>query len=99
LSKRNNPSSAGSGTVKSAVEVPHAASHTVAHDFWGNMIFFLLVTIAICFVLVNNSPGMLFSTTGIVVLSILLLLDLLAIIPLIRILSAVVSLRLKKKSR
>ncbi|MFC1613852.1 hypothetical protein ACFL5K_00975 [Gemmatimonadota bacterium] len=99
MSKRNNPSSAGTGTVKSADEVSHAASHTVAHDFWGNMIFFLLVTIAICFVLANNTPGMLLSTTGIVVLSILLLLDLLAIIPLIRLLNAVVSLRLKRESK
>lgn len=44
-------------------------------DFWGNLIYFTLLTTAITFILANNSREALTGTAGIVILGILTLLD------------------------
>jgi len=67
LSKQNNPSSTTS--VKSATRESHSISRSMSQDLWGNLIYFLIVTIAICFVLVNNTLSQLMTTTGIVLRS------------------------------
>ncbi len=97
MSKRNNPSSTTS--VKSATRESHSISRSMTQDLWGNLIYFLIVTIAICFVLVNNTLSQLMTTTGIVVLSILFFLDLFAIVPLLRILFVFIGLRSRGKKR
>jgi len=71
----------------------------MSQDLWGNLIYFLIVTIAICFVLVNNTLSQLMTTTGIVVLAVLFFLDLFAIIPLLRILFVFIRLSSRGKRR
>jgi len=97
LSKQNNPSSTTS--VKSATRESHSISRPMTQDLWGNLIFFLIVSIAICFVLVNNTLSQLMTTTGIVVLSVLFFLDLFAIVPLVRILFVFISFFSREKRR
>ncbi|MBN2289887.1 MAG: hypothetical protein JXQ83_11185 [Candidatus Glassbacteria bacterium] len=99
MSKRNNPSSTGTASVRAAGEESAAAAGTMPHDFWGNIVYFLIVTGAIGFVIVNNPLSMILTTTGIVVLAVLLILDLFAIIPLFRILLMVIRLRAMEKKR
>ena len=71
----------------------------MTQDLWGNLIYFLIVSIAICFVLVNNTLSQLMTTTGIVVLAILFFLDLFAIVPLLRILFVFIRLSSRGKRR
>ena len=71
----------------------------MTQDLWGNLIYFLIVSIAICFVLVNNTLSQLMTTTGIVVLSVLFFLDLFAIVPLVRILFVFISFFSREKRR
>ena len=71
----------------------------MSQDLWGNLIYFLIVSIAICFVLVNNTLSQLMTTTGIVVLAVLFFLDLFAIIPLLRILFVFIRLSSRGKRR
>ena len=97
MSKQNNPSSTTS--VKSATRESHSISRSMPQDLWGNLIYFLIVSIAICFVLVNNTLSQLMTTTGIVVLAVLFFLDLFAIIPLLRILFVFLSLSSRGKRR
>jgi len=96
LSKRTNPS--GTTSVKSA-EVSRNDTRIIPQDFWGNIIYFVIVSSAIFFVLVNNPLSRLMTTTGIVVLAVLFIFDLFAIIPLSRILLTFIILRTKKKNR
>ena len=97
MSKQNNPSSITA--VKPAGEISNSTARTVPQDLWGNIIYFLIVTSAICFVLVNNTLSRLMTTTGIVVLSILFILDLFAIVPLFRLLLMFIVSRSKGKNR
>ena len=97
MSKQNNPSSTTS--VKSAARESHSISRSMSQDLWGNLIYFLIVSIAICFVLVNNTLSQLMTTTGIVVLAVLFFLDLFAIIPLLRILFVFIRLSSRGKRR
>ena len=97
MSKQNNPSSTTS--VKSTTRESHSISRSMSQDLLGNLIYFLIVSIAICFVLVNNTLSQLMTTTGIVVLAVLFFLDLFAIIPLLRILFVFLSLSSRGKRR
>ena len=85
--------------MKTATRESHSISRPITQDLWGNLIYFLIVTIAICFVLVNNTLSQLMTTTGIVVLSILFFLDLFAIVPLLRILFVFISLHSRGKKK
>jgi hypothetical protein len=53
-------------------------------DFWGNLVYFLILTTAIGFVLANNTSSLLLTHTGVVVLALLLFLDLFPIVHLVR---------------
>ncbi|HUU30097.1 MAG TPA: hypothetical protein VM123_20010 [archaeon] len=44
-------------------------------DFWWNIVYFLILSIAITFILVNNSLADIISPTGIIILAVLVLLD------------------------
>ena len=95
MSKRNNPTS--TDAVKPVGQETQIISSAAPQDLWGNLIFFVIVTTAIVFVLINNPASALLSTTGIIVLAVLFLLDLLSIVPLTRILLAYLILRPKNK--
>ncbi len=55
-------------------------------DFWWNLVYFLILGVAICFVLVNNDLDSIFSSTGIVILAVLALLELYPTIYLVKLL-------------
>jgi hypothetical protein len=56
-------------------EVQAAAMESSSGDFWGNLIYFMVLSAAISFILANNTVESLSSATGLVILGILLLLD------------------------
>ncbi|MCE5270678.1 hypothetical protein LLH00_05280 [bacterium] len=52
-----------------------AADRDSRGDFWGNFFYFLVLSIAITFILANNTVQALTSTTGAIILGLLVLLD------------------------
>ena len=55
-------------------------------DFWWNLVYFLILGVAICFVLVNNDLDSIISTTGIIILAVLALLELYPTVYLVKLL-------------
>ncbi len=52
-----------------------AAERDSQGDFWGNFFYFLVLSIAITFILANNTVQALTSTSGVIILGLLVLLD------------------------
>ena len=55
-------------------------------DFWWNFVYFLILSTAITFILVNNSANTLRSTTALIILGLLLSLDIFPTIYMVKIL-------------
>jgi len=52
-----------------------AATGESLSDFWWNMVYFAILTVAIAFIVVNNDSSSLTSTTGLIILGVLVALD------------------------
>ena len=55
-------------------------------DFWWNFVYFLILSTAITFILVNNSANTLRSTTALIILGLLLSLDIFPTVYMVKIL-------------
>ncbi len=72
----NEKSTASAGTLEQLGER--------TSDFWWNLVYFLILAVAICFVMVNNDLDSIISATGIAILSVLIILELYPTIYLVR---------------
>ncbi|HLA40280.1 MAG TPA: hypothetical protein VJ417_09790 [Candidatus Glassbacteria bacterium] len=74
-----------------------AAAGESRSDFWWNVVYFAILTIAIAFIIVNNDTTRLTSSTGLVILLVLVVLDAWPAVYLVRVLTAVIRNNLEEK--
>ncbi len=61
--------------TSTGAEAQTAVMESSTGDFWGNLIYFMVLSVAISFILANNTVESLTSATGLIILGILLVLD------------------------
>ena len=61
--------------TSTGAETQVAAAESSNGDFWGNLIYCMVLSTAISFILANNTVESLTSATGLIILGILLVLD------------------------